>query len=186
MSNVYIDKLNEILAAGLTGPQGPPGPQGNGIQRGSAFPTSPSQHDLYQRTDLGVIAEYDGARWLGRIEPITLQQWSSGANPFSAAGTLFSVPINASFTIRELIYGAQVNTANNASNYWSLAFSYDSTTINTLTTAAMSASAYNNLVWAPAPPATYTAARLNVAASKVGAPGPLFITVSLRIRRVYT
>lgn len=157
------------------------------LQRGTSFPTSPSQYDLFQRTDLGVICEYDGARWLGPPHEIHFPIWSNGVAPYSASGTIFSFPLRSSFVVQSLLYGVQVNTTNNGSNYWSLAFTIDNTTVNTLTTAAMSVSTYAILQWAPSPQTTYTPTQyIRIAATKVGAPGPLYISNSLRIRRVYT
>ncbi len=98
-------------------------------------------------------------------------------------------PIGWDMTPRALYVGVSIATTNNASNYWTIALriitpGLTATTQGNVTTAALSANAWNVLtldtfITSPWPAATYAVAYLSIA--KTGTPGSLTVLPSLMV-----
>lgn len=97
------------------------------IPRGTSFPLSPAQYDLFQRTDLGEICEWDGNRWLGGQQLITPQLQRAGP-AWTTPGGIYVVTLPAC-VITNAIASLYVQTTNNASNYWTLNFINESLSV---------------------------------------------------------
>lgn len=64
---------------------------GGGLAAGAAFPGSPSTNDLYFRTNLGMLFQYDGTRWLSS-QLFTIQMIpGAGLTATTAVGDMRSV-----------------------------------------------------------------------------------------------
>jgi hypothetical protein len=157
------------------------------IQRGTAFTGSPETNDLYHRTDLGVICEYDGVRWLGMREVMPLVQWN-GYAPWSVNTVTHNwVPGESiSLVLKKITYGLYVSAANNATNYWSIILYKDAATyMYAINTASLSPGVVTYI--SASPGSLHTIANYAyVEVSKIGSPGGLYVSPCAYIRRVYT
>lgn len=158
---------------------------GVAIPRGTSFPLSPAQYDLFQRTDLGEICEYDGARWLGRIERVAMPVWI-GAPPYTTSPTWPAmVPIGTEqLLILSFAYFCQVVSTNNASNYWSIYATNGVTNVGSTSTATDGLNpAYKTIILNSV---INGAAYLQTKIQKTGTPGGIYISSAVKFRSVYT
>lgn len=158
------------------------------INRGTVFPASPGVNDLYYRVDLGELCEWDGSRWVGT--PRDLPTVPLQAIPYSGAAgvSIAMAPVRTDKTI--LVTGVSflvnVQTTNNASNYWTFALtqSNGTTTIQSGTTASNTAGTWYTTNYALT---SVQNAYLHVrATAKTGTPGGLYLAASIRYRTIYT
>lgn len=120
----------DIDHTGLTG-------VGAGVDAGTSFPVSPSTHDLYYRTDRDLLYFYDGTRWL------TVQVYKKSLIPktlpdYTATATAMYAPAEAgtNFWVVDCVFFSRMQTASDASNYWTLAVSSADNTGNPVATLA--------------------------------------------------
>jgi hypothetical protein len=153
------------------------------IPRGTSFPVSPTQYDLYHRTDLGIIGEWDGTRWLGPRQDVGMGVWTAGS-PWSVAAVSHALPINfaCALTFSLLFFN---NGTNNASNYWSFALMRDASTISTLTTAAY-VTATNYTISDASTYILSSGTLLQLSITKTGSPGSIRVSPMVFYRRIYT
>ena len=158
---------------------------GIAIPRGTSFPLGPAQYDLFQRTDLGEICEYDGTRWLGQIDRMPFNLWSTYA-PWTVNAWPFVAPIpGESIYLLSFVVSRNVATTNNASNYWTIYIDRDTTNIaaihtaghaaNTTITSKVDINAVANVV-----------GYLLVRIVKTGSPGGINLSPAVKFRKVYT
>lgn len=153
------------------------------VPRGTAFPSAKATGDLFHRTDLGVICEWDGARWLGAIEPVAFTPWSVSP-PFTTSTTAYICPIGGSIKVADGIALTRVVSTNNATNYWTISCMTDTNNLSTITTAAQAADVPTLAQWS-FPNTIYSASYLNLVVAKTGTPGTLYLSGSVHIRKVY-
>jgi hypothetical protein len=158
---------------------------------GIVWPSSPFLNDWFLHDDLGVLAQWDGTRWLGLAEWVTLKPFEYATNltsPFTSTGATVTFPIVGSAMVQLWVINTRVQTTNNASNYWSYTLRAGTNTITTLTTANQAADTViqtqhdqTDTVYANVGP------YINIGVTaKTGNPGALSIDAVTRIRRVYT
>jgi hypothetical protein len=153
---------------------------------GVSFPASPSLNDLYYRTDFDFLCKYDGTRWITAHEygmPIVGELLSPVSASPSEIGTL---PLRGDYSIylTRLTLSCYVNTTNNGANYWSIAlFNTSGVTHTTLTTSASAANTWTRLE-ANLGGAITTAVGVEAIATKVGAPGSMYLSATLFYRLV--
>jgi hypothetical protein len=100
---------------------------GGGISSGTSFPGSPSNNDLYYRTDLDLLCFYDsgGSRWM-TVNEYTLSgtQVSLGVHSVTAVDpTTFPVPSDYNIFVTRIALSMFVLTTNSATQYWTASFS---------------------------------------------------------------
>ncbi len=135
------------LARDLAGPIFPYIARRLAANKGTTFPTGIAAGDTFFRTDLMMWCVYDGTRWL------TAHEYTAGI--YLQATGANSVAVHelrqdyAPYVMRVAI-GYQVITTNNGTNYWTIAVSsvnaaYSaSTSLRSITTAAVAANSWNN------------------------------------------
>jgi hypothetical protein len=158
------------------------------LPRGTAFPASPATGGMFYRTDLGVMCEWDGTRWLGMREWVTFAPWV-GASPYSANGYILAYPIVGDTIIYNMACAIVVSAPNNASNYWSISIQGDAATlsggsINTISLIA--GDPYIASFNYAALGALTTSYYFRVVTAKTGSPGSIYIAATASIRRKYT
>lgn len=80
-----------------TGNWSTPAGSGGGISSGTSFPGSPSNNDLFYRTDRDLLYFYDGTRWLTVQQFETGPGWVEAAAPLAATATLARWPVRADY-----------------------------------------------------------------------------------------
>ena len=154
---------------------------------GTSFPGSPATGDLFYRTDRNLEYFYDGTRWLTTQEYQASMSPQDTPNPYSTApinAQAFPVRTDRSFYLTRVSVLSNILGTNNGSNYWAFSLRDNAgTTIVSWNTSADAAGATLkesdiNAVHSP----TQTL-RLRVD-TKTGAPGNLYINVSLWYRFV--
>jgi hypothetical protein len=153
------------------------------LPRGTKFPSSPATGDLFYRTDLGVLCEWDGARWLGGQRQIPLVPWV-GAGPWSANASALLVPAPGATIIASINIVAHVATTNSATNYWILEFLNILAAIGSpMSTAANSPGVmiYLNQSFGEVAANNYLFLQL----TKSGSPGSIYASALLTYRIVY-
>jgi hypothetical protein len=172
-------------ATGATGPAGAAGATGPAgiVPRGTAFPASPTTNDLFFRTDLAVLCNWDGTRWVGPWETVSIPQWEGGS-PWSASVTAFLFQTNAAL-LASIRFAAYVTTTNNSTNYWNLTVYFNQSQIGSTmstypgnTNSVLDISQNFNMVT--------NNNFLLVSLVKVGSPGAIYLTALLSYRRIYT
>lgn len=98
---------------------------GGGVNSGTSFPGSPSNNDLYYRTDRDILYFYDSgsSSWLSvNIYYVTPTVGDGGAPPYSATGTNgYAVPDPTyGWYLLNLESTTGVFGTNNGSNYWTV------------------------------------------------------------------
>jgi hypothetical protein len=153
--------------------------------KGTAFPPSPADGDLFYRTDVNLLCYYDGVRWL-TVTEYEATPTHNTAQPYSIAQTVGIYPEHPLYTryVTGLIVSLAVLTTNNGLNYWAIRL------IRMDTGAAVS----SDIVSMAAPVGTWANSSLSttllatypigVAVAKVGAPGNLFVTPTIRYRLI--
>jgi hypothetical protein len=113
-----------------TGPQGDTGPKGDAFyEQGSSFPVSPTSGQAFYRTDIrgGMLFRWNGTYWLSdQLFDLELtgplmsaSNFFGGANVAEAGQT---VPRDMDVYVVSVLVRAMVNTTNDGSNYWGIAF----------------------------------------------------------------
>jgi hypothetical protein len=152
------------------------------IPRGTAWPVSPSTYNLYHRTDLGVIGEWDGARWLGPRQDAPMTPWNAGG-PWAANSSTHLLTTNGGIVI-VAINDCCLLTPNNASNYWTIAFANNPTAIVSLSTATSpdgTAFVLSDTTTRVLSSSTLVTATI----TKFGLPGPIRHAPIISYRRIY-
>lgn len=90
--------------------------------KGVAFPTAPTVHEIYYRTDIDLFCYYDGTRWLTVNEYETSPIVGPANQPFSAGQSIGYWPKHSTYNryITDLNVTFNVQTTNNGSNYWTI------------------------------------------------------------------
>lgn len=161
----------------------------SGISAGTANPGTPADGDLFNRTDLGLIIRYHstGTRWMCVCPHQVDIGMQDALTPISANGSLRAsgpYPIANSILILGSALSIYVNTTNDASNYWSLAFPNA-----TLTTAAVAAGAWRRLTSATTSVVDLTSAAAAVfdcPFTKTGAPGSAYPAANMIYKYIVT
>lgn len=99
-----------------------------GIASGTSFPGSPSDNDIFYRSDRDILYFYNGTRWLTvnlYMHPMTWIGEAAAVFPQSAAQTPFRTPVpfgNAyDVWLESMVWLSRVITTNNGSQYWTVA-----------------------------------------------------------------
>jgi hypothetical protein len=153
------------------------------MQSGTSFPAaSPASGDLYYRTDLGVLCQYDGSRWLGPLEANPVIPWNAG-EPWSTNTTTHLITVNQSIKLVSAAMSCLLSP-NNASNYWTLTIDNNGVLITTLSTATYTAgSAF--VISSNINSVLSTCLLLTLTIAKTGNPGAIRISPVFSFRRVY-
>jgi hypothetical protein len=155
--------------------------------KGVAFPTSPSDNDLYYREDLDILAYYNsglGAWVTVQSFEAPLQAWA--VLPVSAAGIVIvgSIAGSPSYTryVEAIQLSTYVDTTNNGSNFWTLSvLNQAGTTLASTSTAGQAANTY---VTTDLAVLSSTTQSLRLAVAKTGAPGPIYAIGMFRYRLI--
>jgi hypothetical protein len=153
------------------------------MESGSVFPSSPAAGDLYYRTDIGDICQYDGTRWLGSARQIPIPVYN-GSQPFSSAVEACNIAIGSYIYISKIYSELTVFTTNDASNYWIADYKISGTTFASANTASGAGS--TRLFVSTAINAVYNAPYISVDLRKIGGPGYIFIASTIFLRFIYT
>ena len=172
-----IDDVGAVL-----GPLG----QGDGIDEGTSFPSSPTTGDLFRRTDLERhVYRYNGTLWLTER---TFWWQGVGMNGHTTSPYDSHLPGQSPFPQPENGYyldrfsgNAYVATTNNGSHYWKYV-GPDFATV-AMTTAAIAPNAYTRLD-SDAAAGLYTIESCRIRYEKVGSPGALYGCVAVVCRGV--
>lgn len=162
---------------------------GGGIASGTANPGTPADGDLFYRTDLGLLIRYHstGTRWMCICPHQVDIGMQDALTPISVSGSLRAsgpYPITNSILIIGSALSIYVNATNDASNYWSFAF-----TNATLTTAAVAAAAWRRLTSATTlvvDLSTAGTAVFDCAFTKTGAPGSAYPAANMLYKFIVT
>jgi hypothetical protein len=154
------------------------------MESGAAFPASPAANTLFFHSNLGVLCQFDGTRWFGARQIITPFLSRTAGPPWTTAGGVYYCRLPAAIIYAELS-SLYVAGTNNATNYWSLAVKFGSTTFYTITTAAFSAnveySVNHDIIQN-----VLSGGQIFFDISKTGTPGAISVYSQIEIRRVYT
>jgi hypothetical protein len=153
----------------------------SGLRSGTSFPGSPSDGDLFYRTDTRILYEYDSTstHWLSvnRMyvpfgSPETLQNTSTTNSAFGM------IPIFEDVYVERFVCTTDVTTTTNGSNFWTVALERQtgsgitSVTIASFTTASDTASTFTkHNVSVASVIAASTAVSFDVRVTKTGTPG---------------
>ena len=174
---------------GLTGVGG----GGGGISSGTSFPGTPSDNDLYYRTDRDLLYYYN----LGATNWLTVNQFDTAvANKTALTATTVPaiyIPISGTYSlwITEWYIITNVGGTNDGSKYWDLKlYKSDSAASTTLIGSGLTTSAdtagtwYNHVetIGAAVVPASFPLVRVDV--TKVSTPGSLAWGMGYRFRLV--
>lgn len=177
--NIYVARLDELIsAAGAIG-------AGQGLPHGTSWPAAPALNEWFARDDLGVIGQWDGARWLGTPEYVPFSLWS-GAPPYSAFGHILIAPVSACMVI-SIDYFIYVST-NNATNYWIVDL-YSIGNYTSILLASHNTSLYSSASQRPTSidvGVLVDGYGLRVTLSKFNSPVSINVSANARIRKVYT
>ncbi len=164
---------------------------GGCIGAGTSFPGGPSAGDVFYRTDLGAMATYDGARWLGELVALPMANYASFCSNISSGVTLLAAthPGYALYLDSwEVSYSC---LSADGSNYWTVTL-YVTTASGASSLASLTIDAYGSTTKL-SPVTSFTANPTNstdkmvyVYVSKTGSPLALTITSVLWVRRVMT
>lgn len=168
-------------------------------QGGTAFPSSPSNNDLYYRTDLDTLFFYNGTRWLSVAQNIVSLGGTSGNTSLSATANntnwgALDVPSGYSDVWVEQIYGVMMaasgGSALSGSHKWDINFNIgaDNGGFSAWQSWTLDSGSSNVIR-----PQTVTVGALlgsnsviQVACVKTGSPGNLFFSAQVRYRLVAT
>jgi len=98
--------------------------QQGALESGGSFPLSPSENDLFYRTDRDLIYFYDGTRWLTVSEytlPLTTR--TALGSGIAATSTLANMPSGSTLGnifVKDLSVTTFVLTTNNGTNFWTV------------------------------------------------------------------
>lgn len=166
---------------------------GAGISSGTSFPGSPSDNDLFYRTDRDKLYFYDGTRWLTVQEFSVEWGWraSQGASGLSSTTTMAQATVPADdIYLTDLLTTCFVASASSGTQFWTLdiekrdaansptSIGSVSTVSNTTANWVQEVASLNHLVDG----ATYPVILLT--ATKVSTVGTLLFGVDLRYRLV--
>lgn len=157
------------------------------INAGTAFPASPTANDTFFRTDTGLEYYWSGTQWLS-LQRFTTPAVFRAAIPLSANDVADTVsPGNQAILVVGVAAEYFVNGTNDVANRWNLNFQDDTTTSfashNTDATAASTWGRYSTHALS----STYAASpmrHLQVAATKTGTPGTLFVAATIFYRLI--
>ena len=126
-----IGTAGQVLTvnSGATAPEWAAAAGGSGITSGTSFPGSPSDRDLFYRTDRDLLYFYDLAntRWLTVTLYHGLMSIAQSLMPAATSGQTMlraHIPNDYDVLLIEWEGSVYVNTTNNGSNYWTLALSH--------------------------------------------------------------
>jgi hypothetical protein len=104
---------------------------GGGIDRGTSFPGSPATDDIFYRTDLSRLAQYDGTRWLSTAYPLSLPPYQ--VLPVNITSSTYALVYTLPNDVYFIRYVLSVLTlsAPDASNYWTITLGIDTGTLDT-------------------------------------------------------
>ena len=91
---------------------------GKPLVSGTSFPGSPTNYDMYFRTDLGLLCYFDGTRWLTVNEYTTPQL--RGGTPDSMDTDLLKLMNSKHIYISNISAITYTSTTNDASNYYTV------------------------------------------------------------------
>lgn len=162
---------------------------------GTSMPGTPGTNDRVTRTDLSADFFYDGTRWLSVDEyvvPFAIPDSAATASlPFAASGSRFWAPVyGGSYDqwVTKIAVGLHVLTTNNGGAYWSLQVSDDAATnVGSATnSSALSAATWYQVDVAVGALIGTTIKALRITATKIGAPGNLYVVAAYHYRVVGT
>lgn len=157
------------------------------LAHGTSWPAAPSTNDWFAHDTLGVVARWDGTRWLGQPEPLIGTPWWNAAMPLSAAQSIpFQFPSSPAFNaiLHRVTYMVQVDSINNASNYWRIEIASISGGLITHNTSTLSPSVSAPISFTDTTTRTFNG--VYIWCDKVGTPGVMYLAQSIFIRKVYT
>lgn len=158
---------------------------GGGITKGTANPGSPSDGDLFYRSDLDLLIRYrsTGTRWVC-VCPHTLKFDVDTAQPLTGgAGARAAKPSTTLSIWAENFWCASyVVTTNDGTNYWTIALDVPSVTLSTISNApnavVIETAAVNAVIDATS--------WLSITYTKVANPGSLYPPTFLSYRYIVT
>jgi hypothetical protein len=174
--------------------------QPQNMGQGTSFPGSPITNQTFFRTDLNVWCEYNGTRWLGPRQTMTLS-FSDNGNPktYTAGNTIvgrFAPPEKGTYWIDNITWRGRVDTTSSILKFWTLRFGVENFSlggsaecdVNTSTQTAGANWAIDGVTFTNNP---YDFAATNfdmyLEARISGTPGQLNVYgANLIMRRVYT
>ncbi len=179
---------------------GIPGVGGGGISSGTSNPGSPSDGDLFYRTDLDLLIRYrsSGTRWVTTTlyrETFGLGEVSMPRTSGAGTGSLGKItPWSTAFDLylENFYTSTYVLTTNNGTNYWGLALAKSDAAASDTTIVSLNTSAHTVNNWTQvqtAIGAVYVAASyrlLHVIATPTLSPGNLFWALAVSYRLIVT
>ncbi len=164
----------------------------SGLRSGTSFPGSPSDGDLFYRTDRKILYEFDttSTHWLSLDRKYFDLGMGDLLDNGTTAGTVRRASIVEDVYIESWGTTVYVNTTNNGSNFWSFALrkatgAYTPTNLATFTTAADSVTTLtSHLVSIGVVLAASGFPLVDVNTTKTGSPGALRCPSFLIVRSV--
>lgn len=185
--SINIDGHADIDHTGLTGVGG------SGVPSGTSFPGSPSNNDIFYRTDRDLLYFFDGTRWLS-VNLYRAGQAVQVASFTTSPTILFRSGIwhtTYDLWLEAFYAGMFVATTNTGAAFWTIAFKKyqsDFSTSSTIVSVDSSANSPSVLVTSTSAigalltPATYK--MLQPEATKTGSPGALSVSAEYTYRLV--
>lgn len=168
------------------------GSSGGGVSSGTSNPAGPTAGDLFYRTDLQLLIEYDGTRWL------TVTQYQTPfVSVLAQSGQAFNAQQAANFDfdmwIEKVMCQVYVAVTNTGAAYWTLTFAKSdtaavATTLGTVNTSADAPSTRlrKTITVGAALGGSATYPLLYVTNAKTGAPGTIDYVCTLVYRLIVT
>lgn len=101
----------------------------SGVPSGSSNPGGPATNDLFLRTDLGMIFQYNGTRWLCTCPHesplVTSETPTQPATGTATVGYGALDNITLDLWIERIVCATTVITTNNGTNFWTVSVSRD-------------------------------------------------------------
>jgi hypothetical protein len=165
-------------------------------QAGTAFPGSPATNDFFYRTDLGVICQYDGTRWLGPEIALPLYPWTT-LPPWSTANVDVLISrLDAARPIWLTRWNCSFlpNSANTGLAYWNLLLRRQLSGGTFVTMATQTSQSLANGAWSTVAsitsfsnnPTAINDNYIDIFTAIVSTPGSFYALNSLYGRMVYT
>ena len=153
----------------------------NTPKTGTAFPASPTTGDRFYRTDLLQDCTYDGARWVGPQQVVTLPLWDA-SGPYAASIFPLVLALVGAIKIDKFETIVYINAPCDTSRYWRIELWRDSTTIWTATPQVTGFTTSSTTTLG----AQTATSRYAVGVITVGSPGSIQLVATMSFRRVYT
>lgn len=156
-----------------------------GIVGGTAFPGSPSNNDLFYRTDLDIIFFYNGTRWLCTCPHVIQFEQEQALVPITASTARRSAlpSLTLDFWAMDFWMASFVETTNSATQYWTVTLNATSTVLSTISNAPNVGTIESAAVNAVLGPANFW---LTLTITKVSTPGAAYLPAHLSYRYIGT